>query len=122
LQFRAFSVMSAWLRQWVATTNRRQPVVWSMYGDTSIFVGPTPDQTYPMEMDSIILPTALTDTVTTDPIPAVAQDPIKFYAASLAKFNNQSYGESETLRQKYRDRLLEVSGAYQRRVPNIYGA
>jgi hypothetical protein len=108
------------MRQWTSTANLRQPAMWTTYGDTGFFLGPPPDQTYPMEIDSIILPTPITDYITVDPIPPVAQDPIKFYAAHLAKFNNQSYGEAETFKQAYRERLLEVVSAYTRRIPDIY--
>ena len=120
LQYRAFSIFSAMLRQWTSTTYQRQPVAWTTYGDTSIFIGPPPDQTYAVEFDTIILPTGLGDYATNDPIPIVAQDPIKFYAAYLAKFNNQSYGEGEMLMEQYMKRMLEVSAAYTRRLPDVY--
>lgn len=117
LDWRSFSNFSAQMRGY--TTLTRQPAMWAVYGNTSVFLGPLPDQTYPMEVDSIILPTAITDYVTNDPIPPVAQDPIKFYAAYLAKFYDQSFGESENFRQQYMQRMLEVDAAYTRRIPSI---
>lgn len=121
LDWKPFREFSAMFRQWTAASYQRQPVCWAAYGDTSIFLGPTPDQSYAVEFDTVILPTALTDYVTIDPIPAVAQDPIKFYAAYLAKNNEQSYGEAEAFRGMYSRKLLEVTSVYTGRIPSQYG-
>lgn len=120
LQYRPFSQFSAIMRGWTTATYQRQPIMWTNYGDTGLFIGPAPDQNYVVELDTIILPTDLTDYATIDPIPRIAQDPIKFYAAYLAKFNNQSYGEAEMLLEQYQRRVLEVSNVYTRRIPDIY--
>ena len=120
LLWRPLSDFSAKLRVWLSSAYQRQPAIWAVYGNTQFFVGPPPDQSYPTELDTIILPTALADSVTADPIPPVMQDPIKFYAAHLAKFNNQAYGEAETLLTAYRRRMLECEAAYTRRIPNPY--
>ena len=87
-------------------------------------MGPTPDQTYAAEFDTVVLPTPLVtgDAVTQDPIPTQNQDPIKFYAASLAKFNAQSYGESEQMGNKYQQRLRECCASYARRIGNPYAS
>lgn len=123
-QWMPFSRLSALLRQWTAATYQRQPVAWSCYGHTSVFIGPPPDQTYPVEFDTVVLPNnyAVGDYVTVDAIPLVAQDPIKFYAAGLAKQNNQNFGEAETFFNFYRMKMLEVSAAYTRRLPNAFSA
>lgn len=113
----AWSEFSRVVRAWTATSYQRLPVMWAVYGDNQFFVGPPPDQTYQIELDTVILPTDLTDYVTADVIPLVTQDPVKFYAAHLAKLNNQAYGEAETLLATYRRRLLECAAAYTRRMP-----
>jgi hypothetical protein len=118
LGWRAWSQFSAELRTWASYQQR--PALWAVYGDTQFYLGPTPDQSYAMELDTIVLPTALTDYVTVDPIPVLAQDPIPFYAAYLAKFNERSYGEAEVLRGQYERKVVEVSGAYTRRIPDVY--
>ena len=120
LKWKAFREFSAFYRPWLASQYQRQPAAWAAYGDASIFLGPTPDQSYPCEIDSIVLPTPLADYVTNDPIPTVKQDPIKFYAASLAKYNAQAYGESEAWAAKYRQKMLECVGVYTGRIPDVY--
>jgi hypothetical protein len=119
LGWRAWTEFSALMRGW--TTYTRQPALWAVYGDTAFFLGPIPDQSYVMELDTIIMPTPLSDYVTVDPIPTVKQDAIKFYAAYIAKFNAQSYGEAEVFRKQYDRKLIEMTGSYQRRIPEPSG-
>ena len=122
LQWRPFRLFSAWMRPFVAAAYQRQPAAWSTYGDTSFFLGPCPDQSYQTEWDTVILPTPFPvgDTTTVDPIPVIAQDPIPFYAAHLAKSNAQNYGEAEAFLSQYRRRLAEVVSVYVGRIPDIY--
>ena len=120
LLFQPFSSFSAKLRVWLSTAYQRQPVMWAVYGNTQFFVGPPPDQPYQFELDTIVLPTPLADYVTVDAIPPVCQDPIKYYAAHLAKLNNQAFGEAEMFLATYQRRVREVEAAYTRRIPNPY--
>lgn len=117
LQWRPWSMFSALMRPYVGLIS--QPAMWAVYGDTQVYLGPMPDQTYPAEVDSVILPTDLSG-ATVDPIPLVSQGPIKYYAAHLAKFNSQSFGEAEIFLEQYNKKLQDVVGAYTRRIPNIY--
>lgn len=122
LEWRPFRTFSAWYRPFTVNAYQRQPVCWAVYGDNTFFLGPTPDQSYAMEWDSIILPTPFTvgDQTTQDAIPNRNQSPIAFYAAYLAKKNAQSIGEAESLLSDYRRKLTEVVGAYTGRVPDLY--
>lgn len=120
LDWRPFRTFSALFRPYVASAYQRLPACWAVYGDSTIFVGPTPDQTYQVELDTIILPNpyAVSDYTTVDPIPVMSQDPIKYYAASLAKRNAQSFGEAESFLNDYNRRLKEVTAAYTGRMPS----
>jgi hypothetical protein len=123
LQWYPFRVFSAWFRPFTAQSYQRQPVAWSTYGDNSFFLGPCPDQSYIIEIDSAILPTpfATGDSTTADAIPQMCQDPIKFYAAYLAKSNAQSYGEAQKKLEEYQRRVREVVATYTGRLPDVYG-
>lgn len=101
-----------------STTVQRRPVCWATYGLTQVYLGPLPDQTYQGDVDTVILPTDIAGG-TVDPIPPVVQDPIKFYAAYLAKNNAQQFGEAESFRGQYTKRLLEVAQPYTRRMGNV---
>jgi hypothetical protein len=124
LQWYPWRQFSAWFRPFTAASYQRQPVAWAVYGDNQFFIGPTPDQTYAIEIDSVILPTPFVtgDTTTNDAIPVMSQDPVKFYAAYLAKSNAQNYGEAEKKLGEYQRRVREVVAAYTGRLPDVYGA
>ena len=117
--FRAFS---ARYRPFTPSSYQRQPAAWAVYGDNTVFIGPVPDQTYAVEFDTVILstPFAAGDTTTPDAIPAKSQDPIKFYAAYLAKFNAQSYGEAEKWLEQYQRRCRDITSSYVGRLPDPY--
>ena len=124
LSWRPWRVFSAWFRPFTAAAYQRQPAAWATYGDNQLYIGPTPDQSYQVEFDTIILPTpfAVGDVTTVDAIPTRNQDPIQFYAAYLAKKNARNFGEAESLLGDYRRKMMEVVGAYTGRVPDVYQA
>jgi hypothetical protein len=51
----------------------------------------------------------------------MSQDPIKFYAAYLAKNNAQNYGEAQQFLEQYQRRVREVTSVYTGRLPDVYG-
>jgi len=122
LEWRPWSMFSALMRGW--TTYQRQPAMWAVYGNNTFFLGPVPDQSYMMELDSVLFPPdyAVGDYATIDVIPVLNQAAIKFYAAYLAKFNSQSFGEAEIFRKQYDKKIQEAVGAYTRRIPDVYQA
>jgi len=94
-----------------------------VYGQNTIYLGPVPDQVYQIEMDTVILPTALTLTAPT--VADSIQDPyttcVKFYAAYLAKYYEQSFGESEIYKQEYLNHARSVlNTVFTRRIPSLY--
>lgn len=117
MTWKPFSEFSALMRAW--TTWQRMPAMWAVYGETGIYIAPQPDQTYALELDTVILPSDLSGS-TVDPVPVMMQDPIKWYAAYLAKQNDQSYGEAETFKSQYDLVMKQRIAAYTRRVPDIY--
>jgi hypothetical protein len=122
LRWYPFRVFSAYMRPYNSASYQRQPVAWTTYGDNSIFIGPTPDQNYAVEFDTVVLPTpfAIGDTTTQDAIPAYLQDAVKFYAAYIAKNNLQSFGEAQGFLNQYHRRLGELTSIYTGRVPDVY--
>jgi hypothetical protein len=122
IQWYPFRQFSAWLRPFIPSAYQRQPAAWAVYGDNTFFIGPVPDQSYQMELDSIILPTpfATADTTTVDAIPVRDQDPIQFYAAYLARKNVQDYGAAQMFMDDYTRRMREVVGAVTGRIHDIY--
>jgi hypothetical protein len=120
LLWQPFTRFTAWMRQWLAQNYQTRPVMFSTYGASMVYVAPTPDQTYQVEFDVVVLPFPLVNLGDVDTISESFNDPVKFYAGCLAKLNKQSYGEAEMLRSAYKARMNETCNAWQRRIPNPY--
>ena len=122
LQYLPFTDFNARLRYFQNYIGR--PIAYTMYGQTSIYFGPVPDQTYSIELDTVILPTALTTAAPTETIPIPYTSPVAFYACYKAKHKEQSYGESEIFKQEYTSQVKAVlSSVFTRRIvtPYLYG-
>lgn len=121
LRYLPWSNFNAQLRYWQNYVGR--PVCFSVYGQNTIYVGPVPDQAYVVEIDSTILPTALS--LNTPNVNDQIQDPyttpVAFYAAYKAKYKEQSYGEAEIYKQEYAKQVQAVlNSVYTRRIPDPY--
>ena len=119
LRYLAWTDFNSQLRYWQNYTGR--PVGFSLYGMTTIYFGPVPDQTYVIELDTIVLPVALTSSTQNDPIPAPFTSPVKFYAAYLAKYKEQSYGEAEIFKAEYMKQMQSaIASTMTRRLPTAF--
>ena len=119
LQYLPFTDFNARLRYYQNYQGR--PIAYSMYGQTSIYLGPVPDQTYSVELDTVIMPTALTTVAPTETIPDPYTTPVAFYACHKAKYKEQAYGESEIFSQEYKNQVKAVlASVFTRRITTPY--
>jgi hypothetical protein len=121
LRYLPWTNFNAQLRYWQNYTGR--PVCFSMYGQGQIYIGPVPDQVYPCEIDTVILPNPLSLSATTqvDQIVDPYTTPVAFYAAYKAKYKEQSYGEAEIYKQEYAKNIqAALNSTYTRRIPDPY--
>ena len=119
LQYMAFTDFNSRLRYYQNYIGR--PIAYSMYGQTSIYLGPVPDQTYTIELDTIIMPTALSTSAPTETIPDPYTTPVAFYACYKAKHKEQAYGEAEIFNQEYVKQVRAVlSSVFTRRMTTPY--
>lgn len=119
LRYLPWTQFNAELRFWQNYSGR--PIAFSMYGPTSFYLAPYPDQVYAMELDTVIMPTALVSNTQTDEIPEPWTTPVAFYACYKAKYKEQSYGEAEIFKQEYQKQAQSViSTTFTRRMPNPY--
>lgn len=123
LNYLAWTDFNARLRFWQNYIGR--PLGYSVYGQGQIYIGPVPDQIYQIEVDCIVLPLPLTQTnpsvidTITDPYTTC----VKFYAAYLAKYYEQSFGEAEIYKQEYNKHVLSVlNTTFTRRLPTAYSS
>jgi hypothetical protein len=121
LRYMPWTQFNAELRFWQNYYGR--PIAFSMYGPTSFYISPVPDQVYAMELDTVILPTPLVTDAQVDEIPDPWTSPVAFYACYKAKFKEQSYGEAEIFKQEYTRQAQSVlATTYTRRMPSPYSS
>ena len=119
LQYMPWTDFNARLRYYQNYIGR--PIAYSLYGQTSIYLGPIPDQTYTVELDTVIMPTALTTSAPTETIPDPYTTPVAFYACYKAKHKEQAYGESEIFKQEYTNQVRAVlASVFTRRITTPY--
>lgn len=119
LRYMPWTQFNAELRYWQNYQGR--PIAFSMYGQTQIYIGPLPDQTYTIELDTILLPTPLSNAAPTETIPDPYTTPVAFYACHKAKYKEQAYGESEIFKQEYQNQVKAVlASVFTRRMASPY--
>ena len=111
LGYRSWTRFDAEQRYW--TNIQSRPVVFSRMGALSIYIGPTPDQTYVTDCDVTVIPPALVSGgYDTELIPEPFTTPVKYYAAYLAKFREQAMGEAKMFHDMYKARLVTEAQAF----------
>jgi hypothetical protein len=123
LNYLPWTDFNARMRFWQNYIGR--PEAFSIYGQNTIYIGPIPDQIYQLEIDTVILPTDLT--LSNPVVPDTIQDPYtscpQFYAAYLAKYYEQSFGEAEIFKQEYINHARSVlNTTFTRRIPSAYSS
>lgn len=98
-----------------------RPVVFAKFGQSSLYIGPIPDQTYQVELDTVCLPAALVNVTDADTLVFPYSSPVAYYAAHKAKYKEQSYVESQTFHQEY---VMKCKAALvqtlTRSIPSLY--
>jgi hypothetical protein len=121
MRYLPWSDFTSQLRYWQNYIGR--PICFSVYGQQQIYIAPVPDQSYYIELDTVILPESLTTLSQVDTILDPWSTAVQYYAAYKAKFYEQSYGEAEIFQQQYNKKVLNVlNSTYTRRIPNPYSS
>jgi hypothetical protein len=121
LRYLPWTNFNAQLRYWQNYVGR--PVCFSVYGQSQIYIGPIPDQSYAIDLDTVMLPTPLSTSTpnAVDPINDPYTAPVAYYAAYKAKFKEQSYGEAEIFKQQYDKQVNSVlNSVFTRRIPDAF--
>ncbi len=123
LDYLSWSDFNVRLRFWQNYIGR--PLAFSNYGQENIYIGPIPDEAYQLEIDTVILPEplVLSNASANDTIKDPYTTSVKFYAAYLAKYYEQSYGEAEIYKQEYNKQTAAVlTSVFTRRIPTPYSS
>jgi hypothetical protein len=112
LTYIAWRQFSKQLRYWQSLL--QLPVAWSYLGANAIYFGPIPDQAYVTDWDVAYIPVDLTSDAQAEPIPLTYVDAVPWWAARLAKANEQSLGEAKYFEQEYFAQLGLETAAFAR--------
>jgi hypothetical protein len=85
-----------------------RPEAFAVYAYNQVYVWRIPDMPYAAEFDTVVLPQPLTSNTTPEQIPYVFQDPVKYYAAFLAKMKSQQNKEADEFLQRYKQSASAV--------------
>lgn len=119
LQYKPWSIYNAMMRSYVAFQQR--PVVFSVYGQNTVFIGPIVDQPYVTEWDCVITPKALSSLSDVETILYPYTEPVPYYACYLAKIKDSSWDEAQVFKQEYFDKVKHaIAASGMRRLPNVY--
>ena len=119
LLYRAWTQFNTELRYWQNYIGR--PIAFSNYGQGQIYIQPVPDQLYVAELDTITLPDPLVNDNTPEVIIDPYTQPVKYYAAYMAKYQEQSYGEAEIFQAQYAKQVQAVlNSVFTRKMYNPY--
>jgi hypothetical protein len=119
LRYMPWTDFNARLRYWQNYVGT--PIAYSIYGQSTIYIGPIPDQSYTLDLDTVLLPEDLVNLTDEDSIDEPYSSPVKFYAAYTAKYYEQSFGEAEIYLGQYKQQVQAVQASvYTRRMPDPY--
>lgn len=104
-----------------------QPAVWSKGpppnadGVDYFYIFQIPSMSYQCDVDAIVQPPALVDDNTAETLKFPYTDCVQYYAAYIAKYQQQQFNESANFLRIY-DELMRrgTSNKYQRRIPNAF--
>jgi len=100
------------LRYWQLL--QQLPVAWSYLGQNVVYVGPIPDQAYTTDWNVAFIPIDLTSDAQAEPIPLAYVDAVPWWAARLAKANEQALGETAFFESEYYKQLGLETAAFAR--------
>lgn len=119
LSYYPFTQFDANFRRYQTFVGR--PVAFSRVGSNNVYIGPPPDQSYITDWDIAVTPPPLVSDSTVETIPVPYQEPVQYYAAYKAKFQEQSLGEAAIFKREYLMCLAWNQRVFmQRIIPNPY--
>jgi hypothetical protein len=120
LRYLPWTQFNAELRFWINYVGR--PIAYSMYGPDTFYLQPVPDQNYSIEIDTVVEPATLVNLSDVETsMPDIWTEPVAYYAANIAKYKEQSYGEAELFKRQYDSKVQNLlSSTFTRRMPDPY--
>ena len=116
----AFTGLQASVRSWVGYTQR--PCYYASYGQNTWYISPIPDQFYQTEWDTILQPATLVNLTDVSVLQYPYTEAVPYYAAHVAKFQEQSYAEADKFLAMYTQKArYAIRSVMSRQLPTSYG-
>jgi hypothetical protein len=115
LDYLPWSRFNYQMRGWSQLQGR--PIVFSIYGQNTLFLGPPPDQNYGVEFDLVQAPPTLTLPTDVETIPLPFNAPVAYYAAYTAKQRMQEWDEARWFQNMYKSQIRSaLNSTFTRRI------
>jgi hypothetical protein len=109
-QNRSFTEQDAKLR--IFQNYQTRPGSLAIMGGNIVYLNPTPDQSYVSDWDVVLVPNPLVSSTDPEVLPVVFQGLPQWFAASIAKYGEQSMQESDLFYKKYLTERIAASFAF----------
>lgn len=117
LDYMPFTEFNQKLRFFQTLVSR--PTVFTIYGQNSVRLGPVPDQIYPMEWDTVVIPQVLVNYADTDILNFPFTSAVPYWAAYKAKEKQQSNEDADRFKKSYKEEVMRAIGSsFTRRIAN----
>lgn len=119
LQTKPWSEFNALMRSYM--TFQQRPVMFSVYGQNTVYIGPIVDQPYVTEWDCVLTPVTLVSATDVEELTFPYTTPVAFWACYLAKIRDSSWDEAKVFQDEYMAKIRHaIAASAMRRIPNVY--
>jgi hypothetical protein len=119
LRQRSYTWLTTYAQPWLTYTD--VPRVMARYGATTVYLAPQPNLAYSSEWDTAVIPSALVNPTDPDPSPFPFTEPVPYYAAYLAKENQQQTDEADRFLAQFNQRIADCpSITMERMIESMY--
>lgn len=102
------------------STYRDRPAAWCRFGSQGVIFGPVPALAYVTEWDCVVFSADLVASTDADQLPYPYTQPVPYYAAYLAKINEQQQDEAQLHLEKYQYYVNAINAVRTGMVPSMY--
>ena len=119
LQCQEWTAFNARMRSYLSFQQR--PLVFSVYGQNTVYIGPIVDQPYVTEWDCVLTPVDLVALTDVETLTFPYTTPVAFWACYLAKIRDSSWDEAKVFQDEYMAKIRHsIAASAMRRIPNVY--
>lgn len=119
LRQKSYTWLTTFGQPW--TTYTDVPRIMARYGASQIYLAPTPSQALVTEWDTAVLPQPMNDLADADASMFPYSEPVPYYAAKLAKENQQQWDEADRFEKLFLGRIADCPAmGMERLIENMY--